>query len=104
MMVLDPKWPLLSSPIKSSNLKSTGQLGETSCSLCFNGKDGSEKKRRNDESTNGCLKKKSTEKKEKTWNENTRESLRDEEDSSKTFRKTIFTRCKTTGRLDTMKR
>lgn len=74
------------------------------CLPCFNGNDGNEKKRKRDVNTNGCLKKKSTEKRERTWKESTNENLREEEASSKIFRKTIFTRCRTTGRQDMMKR
>ena len=54
----------------------------------FNGNDGKERKKRNDESINGCLKRKSIERKERTWNENTKENLRQDEVSFKISKKT----------------
>lgn len=74
------------------------------CLHFSNGRDGSEKKRRKDESTNGCLKKRNTEKNEKTWNESTKENLKAEDHSFKISRRTIFEKCRTIGRQDMMKR
>jgi len=40
----------------------------------FNGKDGKERKKKNDESINGCLKKRNIEKNERIWKESIREN------------------------------
>ena len=42
--------------------------------LYFSGKDGSEKKKKNDVNINGCLRKRNTEKNERIWNENINEN------------------------------
>lgn len=90
--------------IKLCNLKLIGLLGETSYLLYFSGRDGKEKRKRKEESINGCLKKRNTEKKEKIWNENIKESLKDEELNFKISKRIIFIKCKTIGRQDTMKK
>jgi hypothetical protein len=81
-----------------------GQLGEMNCLLFCSGNVGKEKKKRRNVNINGCLKKRSTELRERTLRENISENSRDVEDNSRTFKKTTYTRCKIIGRLDMTKR
>jgi len=65
---------LLNWHIRLFSLKLIGRHGEMNFLHYFNGKDGSEKKKKSVVNINGCLKKKNTEKKEKTWNANINEN------------------------------
>lgn len=95
---------LLNLLIKSFNLKLIGLLGEMNYLLYFNGNVGKEKKRRNEENTNGCLKRKNIVKREKIWKENTSENLKEEEVSFKISKKITYEKCKIIGKLDMMKK
>ncbi len=105
MPALLPQHNLLHSlPTRLSNHRSIGLPGETSSSPFCNGSVGNVRKRRKEESTNGCLKKRNTVMSVKKMREDSSVTWKGAEPSSKTFRKITSTRCKIIGRLVMTKR